>query len=398
MIESQIVTLEEALSLVIDHRGKTVKKMGADFSIAGHRVISAINIKDRRVDNENLRYVAPDVYQRWMREPLRAGDVLLTSEAPLGEIAYVREDSDACLGQRLFALRGNPDLLHGRYLFYALSFGETREDLLSRATGTTVTGIRQSELLKVRIELPSLREQKAIADVLGALDDKIESNRRRWQISTELVRAEYESLLANGTGSLCQMNEICDFNLRTLKSGPPDEIVRYIDISSVESGVVTGENMTTWANAPSRARRFVVDGDLIFSTVRPARMAFSILFDPDLSTVVSTGFAVMSPKGVPSTLIFAIISNEEFGKYCESVAQGSAYPAVSPDSMGHYEVFLPEKDSLSDFESRTEPILRRAYQGLAESRLLSGLRNVLLPELLSGRLRVKDAESMVENV
>ena len=106
----------------------------------------------------------------------------------------------------------------------------------------------------------------------------------------------------------------------------------------------------------------------------------------------------MSPKGVPSTLLFAIVSDAEFGKYCESVSQGSAYPAVSPDSMGNYEVQLPEKDVLSAFGVRTEPILRRAHQGLQENRALSGLRDALLPELLSGRLRVKDAESIMECV
>src|SRR5205823_2133095 len=116
-------------------------------------------------------------YRRWMRVPLLADDVILTSEAPLGEVAYIREPVEWCLGQRLFGIRTNKVRLHGRFLFYALQSEQVRHDLLSRATGTTAQGVRQSELRRVRIPLPSLVEQRAIAHALGALDDKIDLNR-----------------------------------------------------------------------------------------------------------------------------------------------------------------------------------------------------------------------------
>src|SRR5258708_918611 len=94
--------LADALELLIDHRGKTPRKLGAEWLPHGVRVISAINIKDGRVDDENVRFISRRFYSRWMPIPLAAGDVLLTSEAPLGQVAYLESETDACLGQRLF--------------------------------------------------------------------------------------------------------------------------------------------------------------------------------------------------------------------------------------------------------------------------------------------------------
>jgi len=181
--------LADALDALIDHRGKTPKKLGGDWSLTGHRVVSAINIKDNRIDENDHHYVSDELYRKWMKEPLRSGDVLLTSEAPTGEVAYVDHDQAWCLGQRLFGLRGKRCLLDGRYLFYMLRGGEVRHQLMSRATGTTVSGIRQSELLKIEVALPPIEKQRGIAATLGALDDKIESNRSAIEIAGDLLDA-----------------------------------------------------------------------------------------------------------------------------------------------------------------------------------------------------------------
>ena len=189
------VPLEESVADILDRRGITPKKLGSTFVPAGYRVISAKAIKGHRVDlsADEPRFVNEATYRKWMRTPLLADDVILTSEAPLGEPAYVARDAEWCLGQRLFGIRTNKDKLYGRYLFYALQSSEVRHDLLSRATGTTAQGIRQAELRRVLIPLPALPEQRAIAHILGTLDDKIELNRRMNQTLEEMARALFKS-------------------------------------------------------------------------------------------------------------------------------------------------------------------------------------------------------------
>jgi len=163
----RIVTLGEVCEF-LDRRGLTPEKLGSRFTSDGFRVISAKNIKRREIDPTigEQRFVDEPTYRRWMKSPLMADDVILTSEAPLGEPAYVDEELKWCLGQRLFGVRSDKSKLHGRFLFYAFQASPVRDDMLSRATGATAQGIRQSELTEVELPLPPLEEQQRIVWVL----------------------------------------------------------------------------------------------------------------------------------------------------------------------------------------------------------------------------------------
>jgi len=156
----------DVLINVIDHRGKTPKKLGGDWTESGHRVVSAINVKDGRVDDNDHHYISPAVYSRWMATPLEVGDVLLTSEAPLGSVAFIDRPVDWAVGQRIFGLRPDRSVLDGRYLFHMLRAGGVRAELLSRATGSTVSGIRQSELVQIEVHLPPVEVQVQVAEKL----------------------------------------------------------------------------------------------------------------------------------------------------------------------------------------------------------------------------------------
>jgi type I restriction enzyme, S subunit len=122
-----------------------------------------------------------------------------------------------------------------------------------------------------------------------------------------------------------------------------------------------------------------------------------VILDPDDRTVVSTGFAVMSPSPIiGSSLLTTIAGSADFASYLESVAHGSAYPAVSIQAMGKYEVEIPTAPAVvAEFETTTMPLRRRAHQMDFENRKIAELRETLLPELLSGRIRVREAEDAV---
>ncbi|MDB2392690.1 restriction endonuclease subunit S [Acidimicrobiaceae bacterium] len=186
-----IGSLGEALSVLLDHRGKTPKKLETDWAEDGVRVLSALHVKGGRVRSEPQRYVPMAIYDRWMPVKLEARDILLTSEAPLGEVAFLPDRVEACLGQRLFGLRPNPDILDARYLYYLLHHSSIRSQLLQRSSGTTVAGIRQAELIQVRLDLPPMPTQRAVSSALGAFDDLIENNRRRIEILEEMARLLY---------------------------------------------------------------------------------------------------------------------------------------------------------------------------------------------------------------
>lgn len=170
------LTLGDSLATLIDHRGKTPKKLGVDFTDSGVPVISAKLVNNGTIDFASARYVDVATWKRWMPVQLQRNDVILTSEAPLGRTAQIRTNDPVVLGQRLFALRGAEGILDSTFLRYWLDSPRGQASLVSMASGTTVVGIKQELLLKLRLAAPTFEKQKSIGHVLGSLDDKITAN------------------------------------------------------------------------------------------------------------------------------------------------------------------------------------------------------------------------------
>ncbi|HQT29620.1 MAG TPA: restriction endonuclease subunit S [Thiobacillus sp.] len=161
----------------MDYRGRTPKKMGSDWSPTGIPAVSAKNVKGGRlVRHDMFNFVSEELYERWMKDKLALGDILMTSEAPLGELYYLALDARFCLSQRIFAMRANPGVCEPAFLYYWLESPACQTDIINRGTGTTVEGIRQSELRRVSVLLPPLPIQKAAAKFLAAWTEQIHRN------------------------------------------------------------------------------------------------------------------------------------------------------------------------------------------------------------------------------
>ena len=164
--------LIDILDTLIDYRGKTPNKVDC-----GIPLITAKIVKNGRIDTPT-EFLPTEDYNGWMvRGFPQVGDVVLMTEAPLGEVAQLTDEKIA-LAQRIVCLRGKEGVLDNTYLkyFFLSNIGQNR--LKARETGTTVTGIKQSELKEILIDYPKIDTQKAIASVLSSLDSKIELNRR----------------------------------------------------------------------------------------------------------------------------------------------------------------------------------------------------------------------------
>jgi type I restriction enzyme S subunit len=122
------------------------------------------------------------------------------------------------------------------------------------------------------------------------------------------------------------------------------------------------------------------------------------MLDPAPGLVVSTGFVTITPVGIGPAFMSAVAADDDFVAFLTASAGGSAYPAVRPDSVGRYPLVLPSQSQLEAFERELMPLLRLSNQVGHESRAVTLLRDALLPELLSGRLRVPEAREQVEAV
>ena len=180
-------SLEDCMAAIIDYRGKTPEKTSS-----GIPLITAKAVKGGRIATPD-EFIAPEDYEAWMRRGIpKAGDVVVTTEAPLGEVGQLGADRVA-LAQRLIALRGKPAVLDNAFLKFLMQSASVQDQLHARATGTTVLGIKQSELRKISLVLPPFGEQRAIARILGSLDDKIELNRRMNGTLGAMARALFQS-------------------------------------------------------------------------------------------------------------------------------------------------------------------------------------------------------------
>jgi type I restriction enzyme, S subunit len=320
-----------------------------------------------------------------------------------------------------------------RFLFYLLRTNEYRNEILASATGTTVKHTAPTRIEQFRFSLPSPDEQRAIARVLGTLDDKIESNQRMNRTLEDLAGAlfrswfvDFDPVIAKAARRqpahlrpelaalfpahfqdselgeipkgwrVAKLSAVASVNSRKLPQNYPHAEIEYLDISSVSEGIISGTTRVARSAAPSRAQRLVAHGDTIWSCVRPNRRSFALIQDPPENMVVSTGFATLTPTCESAAFIYTATTTDDFTDYLTAHAEGSAYPAVRPDTFENAPLVIPPPDVLKKFETIVVPWLAQVAHNIRESRTLAALRDTLLPKLLSGELRVKQAEKLVK--
>lgn len=391
-------TLGDITDLVIDHRGKTPKKLGGDWSkdSTHYRALSAKNIKTGQIVNpESIRFVEPKMYCRWMKDEVQRGDVFITSEAPFGQVLYWNSDEKIVLSQRLFGLRLSKRVC-SQFVYYYMTSPAFQSELDARATGTTVFGLRQPELMKCKVNMPSCMEQRKIAAILSSLDDKIENNNAicrnleeqadslcdEW-IGTENLDVEYKPLI-----------DVADINSSTYSVREGWPCVNYLDTGSVTNGVVESFQRIdlSVASLPSRARRKAKRGDVLFSLVRPNQNHFGMLYEVPENLLVSTGFAVISSSDsrVSNALIFNLVTRINFVELMQGIGEQSVstYPTIRPDDLGACMIPVSTSEKYVLMQRKLMSIYDEIGNIQCENKRLSDLRDALLPKLMRGEIDV----------
>ncbi len=185
----EVEPLNNNIDLILDHRGKTPKKLGGDWIYEGDGItaISAKIVKGGKLVNlEQANKVSFEMYEKWMPEKLKEGDILMTSEAPLGEFYFLLGKTDYCMSQRLFAIRANRSKVVPSYLYYELSKGNGYSQIIGSQSGSTVFGIRQDELRKIKILKPDIKLQNKFEDSVIPFLQRIRNNDSQNQQLAEL--------------------------------------------------------------------------------------------------------------------------------------------------------------------------------------------------------------------
>ncbi len=185
-----------------------------------------------------------------------------------------------------------------------------------------------------------------------------------------------------------QLRDYIEVNPRSISKNYPYKEIQYIDIGSVNHGRI--EKITTYrlSDAPGRAKRLACDGDTIWGMVRPNLKAYALVLSPGENYVFSTGFAILSPKNIPYTFLYCLVTQDSFVGYLINCTNGSAYPAVKPIHFEEAKVIIPDEGLLVKFHDIVNPMYRRIKVIENQNLYLEEARDRLLPKLMSGEIEV----------
>ena len=390
--------LGDIVNLVIDYRGKTPLKLGGSWSQNGYRALSAKNIKTGAIVNEDsIRFVDEELYRRWMKDEVQRGDIFVTSEAPFGQIYYWNSDEKIVLSQRLFCLRLSEEVC-SKFVYYYMITNTFQAELDGRATGTTVIGLRQPELLKCKINLPSLAEQQRIASILSPLDEKIEVNRRINSNLEEQAKALFKSWFIDFEPF--KGGKFVDSELGKIPEGW--KVVNLLDVSLLfdkRRKPLSGQQREKMEKLyPYYGATSIMDyvDDYIFNGVY-------LLMGEDGSVVKSNGspylqyvygkfwsnnhaHVMQGKNGYSTEMLWCLLSLTNVS----SIVTGAVQGKISQQSMQMIMIPLPTQAVCERFNIILNPIFAE-IRSLSESSMrLSALRDALLPKLMSGEIEVSD--------
>ncbi|GAA1339288.1 restriction endonuclease subunit S [Saccharothrix algeriensis] len=365
----------------------------------GLPILRVAEVHDGAIRPEFADYVS-DAYRAAMGAKVsRWGDIVLTTKGTVGRVTIIPTGSPEFVysPQVCFFRVTEGARLESKYLHYWFKSSEFWGQASSRKSQTDMADyLNLSDIRSLSITVPDRRQQHAIVDILGALDDKIAVNEHTAATVDSLVSSMYKLAVSDEHAKQVPLGDVAAVNERSV--GPaPEGSLRYVDISSVSVGAYEWPERISWSNAPGRARRKASVGDTIWSTVRPNRRSHALILDDDPELTFSSGLAVLSPRSVGPALFYEATRTADFQGYLESVAEGSAYPAVHANRFKEAPITLPPHEKWEAFEKVAMILRLRAHQGVVESRTLARLRDTLLPQLMSGKLRVCDAEKIVED-
>ncbi len=286
------------------------------------------------------------------------------------------------------AMITDPARTSARWLFYSLL--RNRADLVGLANGAAQQNLSARTIRHFQIPVPPLSEQKAIAEVLGALDDKIAANRKLGPTADALVRALYDALPDEGGKNLV---DICD-NVRSQVT-PEGSGVAYVGLESIPRRQMWLQQFGD-SSAVNSAKNEFKAGDVLFGKLRPY---FHKVTSAPLSGICSTDILVLRPRNNDlAGLVLAAASSDSVIAETSAASEGTRMPRTKWGILGRCQIRWPGEECATRF-SQTVVTIRDAIEASArESQTLAELRDTLLPALMDGTIRVKDAETHVEEV
>lgn len=426
--------LESICLLVVDCPHATPK-----WTDSGVVVLRNQNIKGGRLDLSTPSFTDEENYKgRTKRAIPTAGDIVITREAPMGDVCLIPEGLRCCLGQRQVLLRPDPKKVDTRFLLFALQSPYIQFQIgWSEGTGSTVSNLRIPVLESLKIPVPPMQLQVEIATTLGALDDRIavlrETNAtleaiaqtlfKSWFVDFDPVRAKMEGRAPEGMDEATAALFPDSFEESALGLVPKGWRVLPIGDAVDTAGGATPDtkNSAYWEPAvhcwttpkdlSGIAAPILLDTERKLSAqglakigsgllpvgtlLLSSRAPIGYLALTQVKLAINQGYIAMPPGGLlpPLYMLFWCRQNMENIK---SRANGSTFMEISKKAFRPIPALVPASEIVQAFTDIAGRLFDRLIENEKQAQTLATLRDTLLPRLISGQLRLPEAGALLE--
>ena len=414
----------------------------SDYVSDGIPSIMPQNIGDNRINEDGIARISPQDAKRLKRYLVRSGDIVYSRRGDVERRALIRQEQDnwlcgtGCLRVRL-GKDGSDPVFVSHYLGHPL----VREWIVRHAHGATMPNLNTSILSACPLLLPPLSEQRAIAHILGTLDDKIENLRKQsetleamaralfkaWFVDFEPVRAKMEGRWQRGQslpGLPAHLYDLFPDRLVESELGEVPEgwpIVSFGDIAlqgkgSVSPGESPQDSFTHYSlpafdagqmpvnelgEAIKSNKTPVPDGAVLISKLNPHIPRVWLVGKAGDNAVCSTEFIVWTPKApANSAFLYCLASSAEFNSAMRQLVTGTSnsHQRVKPEQLHDIRCIAAGSDAIKEFSAMALSWRNQLLRNRQQSRSLAQLRDTLLPKLISGELRVPDVKRILGEV
>jgi type I restriction enzyme, S subunit len=394
MCEWPIRSLQEVCEeLTVGHVGS----MASQYVAKGIPFLRSQNVRVGRLDLANLKFIPQEFHQQLRKSQLRPGDIVIVRTGEPGAAALIPESLGELNCSDLVIARPGVSV-DARYLCYAIN-ATAGQYIAAHLVGAVQQHFNVESARRIRLAIPPFALQQAIAAVLTALDDKIAVNDRIVTTSLTLAASLFESSVADTKFGRDTFGSVAAvYGGGTPRTSEPtywDGGIAWTtptDVTILASPYLFSTARTITESGLANCASQLYPPGSIFMTSRATIGSFAI---PQVPAAVNQGFIVVVP---PIEELRWWLFHEMRSRIDDmlSLANGSTFMELSRTNFKAMQVRIPTMDTIAWFDAKVSPLHRSATESARESLTLAELRDALLPKLMSGEIRVRDAEKAVE--
>ncbi len=385
----------------------------------GKLVIRNFNIRNGRLHLDNIFYTDEETFkERIRRSKPEPGDLIITREAPMGEVCVIPDYVECCLGQRMVLIKPDSKKVSSKYLLYALQSEFVQKQIQkSDKTGSIVSNLRIPVIKELLIPSFDIKIEQRIGDILDAIVSKIELNNR--------INAELEAMAKTIYDYWFVQFDFPDKKGKPYKASDgkmvwSDELKREIpegwddgqlkDIANITmgqspagesynedgNGMIFFQGCTDFGNRFPSVRQFTTaptryakEGDILLSVRAPVG-TLNIAKD---DCCIGRGLAALNSRDNCISYLFGVMINLK-QIFDRRNVDGTTFGSITKDDLFSLQVVRPDKATLLRFNEIVNPIFQKQNKIELENQKLTELRDWLLPMLMNGQIKIKDAERL----